>query len=100
MEPVSGAGEFGANLQEPVIAGDVREFMSEHDAAAVFRPTFSAGWQHDDGAEDTPREGHGKRTAALQKTDRTVDFVELGDFRDGAPPRVVQERLGMRRNPS
>ena len=41
MEPLDGAGEFGGNLQEPVVAGDVREFVGEDDAAAVFGPIGS-----------------------------------------------------------
>src|SRR6266436_4372391 len=74
MEPIDGAGEFRANLQEPVVAGDVREFMGKYDATALFRPMRGAGRQHDDGAEDSPRERHGERIAALQKAGGASDF--------------------------
>ena len=62
MEPVEAASNFGANLEEPVVAGDMRELMREHNAAAVFSPKRSAGRQHDDWAEDSPRERHGENS--------------------------------------
>ena len=34
IEPVHGAREFAANLEEPVAAGDVSEFMRQDDATA------------------------------------------------------------------
>jgi len=55
MEPVEAAGKFGANLQELVVAGDVREFVRKYDATAVLSPMRGAGRQHDNGAEDSPR---------------------------------------------
>src|SRR5256884_3886424 len=35
MEPVDGAGEFGGNLQEPVVAGDVREFVGDRKSTRL-----------------------------------------------------------------
>jgi hypothetical protein len=96
MEPVEGASNFGANLEEPVVAGDMRELMRKHNAAAVFSLKRSAGGQHDDWAEDSPRERHGERTAALQKADGAGEFVELGKFRDGTHPILVEDGFRVR----
>src|SRR2546430_17502851 len=48
MEPIEAASEFGANLQEPVMAGDMRKLMRKHDAAAGLSPKRSAGKEHHD----------------------------------------------------
>ena len=78
------------------MAGDMRKLMGKHNAAAVFSPKRSAGRQHDDGAEDSPRERHGERTAALQKADGAAEFVELGKFRDGTHPILVEDGFRVR----
>ena len=96
MDPVEAASNFGANLQEPVMAGDMRKLMRKHDAAAVLSPKRSAGRQHDDGAEDSPRERHGESAATLQKADGAGEFVELGKFQDGAHPTLVEDGFRVR----
>ena len=56
------------------MAGDVREFVGKHDAAAVFGPLRGTGGQDDDGAKDSPSERHRGGAVALQKTDWSSRF--------------------------
>lgn len=47
VKPVQCAGEFGTDLQQPVIARDVREFVGENDATAAFGPLRGTGRKKD-----------------------------------------------------
>ena len=51
MKPVNGTDQLGADLQEPVVAGDVGEFVSEHGSATLHRPFRRAGGKQDARAE-------------------------------------------------
>src|SRR5271165_1368059 len=93
MEPVDGASNFGANLQKPVMTGDVGEFVGEHHAAAAFGPLRGARGKNDDGTKDSPSERHRGRAVAFQKTDRSTDFVDVRKLQDGANPILVEEGL-------
>ncbi len=100
MKPIHGAGEFGTDLEKPIVPSDVREFMRENDVAAVLRPLSGARRKHDDRAKDSPSERHAERTAALQEPNRAFDFMETGKFQDGAHPTLVEQGLRVRRHPS
>src|SRR5580704_12533713 len=99
MEPVHGARQLTTDLQEPVEARDMCQFMRKHDAPAVLRPKRGTRRQYDNGADNPPGERHSERTAALPKADAASEFVDLGKFQDGAHPIFIEEGFRMPGHP-